>query len=180
MSNTTNPLVLANDSGFKGPQQEIYNPTHTITDNFMYAKVSNNDQPKSFYVVYTVPNFASDESGTSYLVGVSGSSTSIRAGNYIRSAQGFDVTVPGLILFEHINYKGYAQNFVIADENMKSSSRFLAGRPEGASSAVVTGGKWRLRNMAGKYIDLTMESPLTPTFEPLGIKDRVQSVQRIG
>eukprot|EP00731_Ephydatia_muelleri_P023313 Em0015g896a len=180
MSNTTNPLVLANDSGFKGPKQEMYNLTHIITDNFMYAKVSNNDQPKSFYVVYTVPNFASDESGTSCLVGVSGSSTSIRAGNYIRSAQGFDVTVPGLVLFEHINYKGYAQKFVISDENMKSSSRFLAGRPEGASSAVVTGGKWRLSNIAGKYIDLTMESPLIPTFVPLGIKDRVQSVQRIG
>ena len=183
MSHTTNPLVLANDSGFNGPKQEIYNPTHTITDNFVYAKVSNNDQPKSFYVVYTVPNFASDESGTSYLVPpnvLSGSSTTIQANSNIRSAQGFDVTVPGLILFEHINYKGYGQKYVISDQDINSS--FPVGKREGASSAVVTGGKWRLwtkKGMQGAYIDLTVSSPLTPSFVALDINDRVQSVHRL-
>ncbi|KAL5477824.1 hypothetical protein EMCRGX_G024672 [Ephydatia muelleri] len=181
---TTNPLVLANNCRFRGPKKEINDPTHTITDNFLYAKVSNNDQPKSFYVVYTVPNFASDESGTSYLVppdALGGSSTTIQANNNIRSAQGFDVTVPGLVLFEHINYKGYGQKYVISDQDISSS--FPAGTKEGVSSAVVTGGKWRLwtkKNMQGAYIDLTVSSPLTPSFVPLSMNDRVQSVQRIG
>eukprot|EP00731_Ephydatia_muelleri_P023305 Em0015g888a len=184
MSHTTNPLVLGSNVQFSGPKQEIYNPTHIITDNFKHAKVSNTDNPKSMYVVYTVPNFASDESGTSYLVpqdGVSGSSTPIQASSDIRSAQGFDVTLSGLILFEHINYKGYGQKFVISDNDINNS--FPAGSRGGVSSAVVTGGKWRLwtkRDMQGAYIDLTMANPLNPSFVPLGMNDRVQSVQRIG
>ncbi|KAL5477812.1 hypothetical protein EMCRGX_G024659 [Ephydatia muelleri] len=139
------------------------------TSGLVVLRVSNNDQPKSFYVVYTVPNFASDESGTSYLVppdALGGSSTTIQANNNIRSAQGFDVTVPGLVLFEHINYKGYGQKYVISDQDISSS--FPAGTKEGVSSAVVTGGKWRLwtkKNMHISHI-LSISSSLTlsPTF----------------
>ena len=113
--------------------------------------------------------------------GVSGSSTPIQASSDIRSAQGFDVTLSGLILFEHSNYKGYGQKFVISDNDINNS--FPAGTRGGVSSAVVTGGKWRLwtkRDMQGAYIDLTMANPLNPSFVPLGMNDRVQSVQRIG
>eukprot|EP00731_Ephydatia_muelleri_P023309 Em0015g892a len=169
MSHTTNPLVLGSNVQFSGPKQEIYNPTHIITDNFKHAKVSNTDNPKSMYVVYTVPNFASDESGRPTLC------------RKMVSAQGFDVTLSGLILFEHSNYKGYGQKFVISDNDINNS--FPAGSRGGVSSAVVTGGKWRLwtkRDMQGAYIDLTMANPLNPSFVPLDMNDRVQSVQRIG
>ena len=183
MSQTTNALVLGNNSGFE-VTQEIYDATNIITDNFTYAKVSNDDRPTSFYVVYTVENYSpNDESGTSYLVppdAVSGSSNAIHTSGSIRSAQGFDITNPGLVLFEHANYKGNGRIFINSSKDVNAS--FPVHQAGGASSAVITGGKWRLftkKNMQGSHIDLPHGSSLVPTFVPLGINDQVQSIERL-
>ena len=183
MSQTTNALVLGKNTAFTGMTLKIYDPTDFVKDDFSYAKVSNGDVPKSFYVVYTARNYSRDGTGTSYLVpqnALSGTSDPITAGGFIRSAQGFDVSSPGLVLFEHVDYKGSGNKFVNSNKDINDS--FPNGQVSGVSSAVVTGGKWRLysgMNMQGGYIDVSVGSPLVRSFVDLGMNDVVQSIQRL-
>ena len=58
----------------------------------------------------------------------------------IKSIQGFHELNPGIILFEHSQYRGYASLF--RNTNPDLSNSFSQGQISGVSSMIITGGMW--------------------------------------
>ncbi len=178
MASTSNTLVLGQDGTV-----EIMDLCSNIIQeygNHRKAKVNNTDFPKSFYVVYDRQHYGTAEDVTKAalvpLDPLSGSSETVCTGFDIASAQGFDVRVPSIVLFEHPNYTGNARQYRSDQNNIAES--FPAGQVAGASSAIVTGGKWKLH--AGKNLKPPclqfLQSGCYPT---LNGDDRVASLERV-
>lgn len=180
MASTTNALILGN-----GGDAEIYDPTSNIADEYdstglRDAKVDNTDSPKSFYVVYDQKNYGIDSPATVKAALVprdplSGSDETVTIKFDAASAQGYDLRSPGIILFESPNYIGNSKQFRASKKNVTSS--FPPGGPDGVSSVIVTGGKWKLysgKNMKGRMIAEVTAGPHSFTGG-----DSVKSIERV-
>ena len=145
-----------------------------------YARADNKPStPKSFFVVYTAANYAIDETGKSYLVPsnpMSGSTEVIRTDAPIRSFQGFVVEKPGIVVFQHHNYKGNGHQFQTTAQSI--DDYFDYDQRDGVSSYIVTGGKWKLcleENLQGACF-IANEGEMDPTIDIVTLNDRVRSL----
>ena len=178
MAQTTNALLIKNAHGVT---QEIFQPNSSIDTSVSYteANVKISDHKKSFYVVYSEETYRSAGSGTALVPSdpVSGSSDPIQTAFSIRSAQGFDLNTPGLVMFQHNNYLGYGQQFRSKDANITDS--FPTGQIDGASSFICTGGEWKLhttRRFRGRSVSVTKGQFCN--LSDFGLDDKVKSVHQ--
>ena len=123
-----------------------------------YAKVDNDKSPiKSFFVVYTANDYATDDTGAAYLVPknpLSGSTEVVKSDEPIQSVHGFIVQNPGIAVFQHFNFKGNAVQFNSRADSI--DDYFDYDQRDGASSYIVTGGRWKLcleENLRGACFD---------------------------
>ena len=183
MAQTTNGLILKNANGVT---QETYQPNPSIDSSlaFKQANVDNADQNiKTFYVVYSAETYGTAGSGTgsASLVPsnpVSGSSNSIQTSYIIQSAQGFDLGNPGVVMFQHYNFRGYGVEFRTNNPNITES--FPTGEIDGASSFVCTGGEWRLytkTNYNGGSV--LVKKGDFGNLDKFGLNDKIKSVKFI-
>ena len=180
MAQTTNALVL------KGINLEIFQPKQSISTTVAYnqANVDNTDQNiKTFYVVYSEETYGSAGFGkgsASFVPSapVSGSSDPIQTAFNIRSAQGFDLNVPGLVMFQHSKSLGYGVEFRSNDPNITHS--FPTRHIDGASSFVCTGGEWKLYTKTN-YLggSITVTSGQFGDLGDFGLNAKIKSVKFI-
>ena len=187
MSQTVNPLVLGVDSTFVVKQKISNASSHIGGDvDFTFAKVDQSSPPalRSFYVLYSQPGYIHTGNGTSYLVPpdpLSYSKDSIPITEPIRSAQGFNLHNPGIVLFEHPEYKGNAVQFF--QDSPDITNQFPPNSPGGVSSIIVTGGTWLLwtgLNYTGVSIELSQANGncLMPGVVA-NLGDKIRSVQNV-
>ena len=114
MASTSKAMMVSNG---QGATAEIYDPETDLSANYginiVDAKMENDGKPTSFYVVYDQLDFGQKEGNTTKAALVpsdplSGSSEKVKFNFVPKSAQGFDVRDPGIVLFEHPGYKGNA------------------------------------------------------------------------
>lgn len=168
-----------------GVNQAVNGSESTIDTalNFQTANVENTDTTKtSFYVVYSEADYGSKDVGTACLVPadfMSGSSEPVTTDFNIQSAQGFNVETPGIALFQHYKFIGYAQGATSSNPDITSS--FPIGEIDGASSVICTGGEWQLytgKNFTEAYYTVQKGQCVT-TLEDVGLNDKIRSVKFI-
>ena len=136
----TGPLELSGSQG----TTKIYSTTGSIQPGYNKAAAINTSGDGTLWVVYTVKNWDHDHPGdrcTEHIVDPNTGSANVDPENTL-SAQGFNVSNPGIILFEHSQYRGYGQ--LNTSDNPDLTQSFSQGSVSGVSSAIVTGGVWTL------------------------------------
>ena len=105
MASTSNACMLT-DGGFL--RISIYDPEPNIQEdhsgNYIDGQMDNESSPKGFYIVFDKKNYGIDDAASTRSVLVpenplSGSSEKVTFGFTARSAHGFDVRSPGIVLF---------------------------------------------------------------------------------
>lgn len=172
---TSNPLVIG------GGAVEIYDPTGDIEEDYgkyLDAKVDNSDKPHVFYVVYDKKDFARSSPVVGTLVPsepLSGKTETITLAKPVASAQGFDLSSTGIVLFEHPNYAGNGLKYRGSQKDLRKS--FPTDKFFGVSSIIVMGGKWEVYGARNHKPPLI--KTLTEGLYPAGFNDKVQSIKRI-
>ena len=188
MASTSKAMMVSNG---QGATAEIYDPETDLSANYginiVDAKMENDGKPTSFYVVYDQLDFGQKEGSTTKAALVpsdplSGSSEKVKFNFVPKSAQGFDVRDPGIVLFEHPGYKGNARQF------RSSRKDVTEGLPatywSGVSSFIVTGGSWKLygnKNFKPPVLTIDGKSIVGPGCHDISpsFDDKVKSVERV-
>uniref|UniRef100_A0A1X7V4K5 Uncharacterized protein n=1 Tax=Amphimedon queenslandica TaxID=400682 RepID=A0A1X7V4K5_AMPQE len=181
MTAIAGPLHLISRSGTR----DLYNTTDSISSGDCYTQASViASDPKSLWVVYTVPNWDhgnSPDSNSATIVEPDG--TTVSTMSPIQSAQGFNMENPGAILFEHSKFRGYGNQHRSHNEDLTSS--FSQGTIAGVSSAIITGGVWNLFtgiNFTGKRLVFDGKQDLGPgryDFGCLPANDQAKSIKYV-
>lgn len=182
MAQTTNGLVLSCSSSTV--TQEIFAPTASIdtSEGFNQATVENTDpNVRSFYAIYEEENYDKDAKGRVCLVPsdpLAGTSQKVCVNFVIRSAQGFDLDNPGIVLFQNAFMRGYAVQYRFSSPDVSHS--FPPGTTDGASSLVCTGGTWELHtkpNYEGPMVTITPQAVYN--LADIKLDDKIRSVKFI-
>ena len=185
MSDEVNHLVLR--SILPWQRIKVYEPESNIIESFgrtyNWGYVTDKGNPKRFYVVYDRINFGSFFLAKSSLVPedpTSGSTKAVNFGFPVKSAQGFDVRSPGIVLFQQKNYRGNAKDYRNSQQDITPS--FPDGS-DGVSSMVITGGKWTLygnKNFKFPIITVGGESVLGEgLYHTFDGENKVKSIERV-
>lgn len=141
----------------KGPNGTITltNSVNDIRGDYDEALVINSN-PKSIWIIYNQSNMGhivnSSDDCTSTIIKPNDDKTYTSMKPHIHSAQGFDSVNPGIILFEHSNYRGYGHKLVSSEDNLTC----YFPQEGSISSAIVTGGVWSIfteTNCAGTKLE---------------------------
>ena len=153
-------------SGGTSGTKKLYNsPQASIPGNYSRARVlpSQPSQPPSMWVIYKFENWdhscPEDRPEIPAIVEVGGEGVDLKT--EIRSVQGFNRMNPGIILFEHSQYRGYGNLFQSTVNDLTSG--FTQGIVLGACSFIITGGVWNLytqRNCNGPAMTVNGETNL--------------------
>lgn len=159
----SSPLELEGSVG----TTNLFSSVGTISGEFEKAKVIDGNK-ESVWVIYDQedwdhegPPADPDRVGT---VMTNGGDT-VDYGKSIVSAQGFDKTNPGVVFFEHSDYRGFAASYQHSVPDLTDS--FPQGTVEGVSSIIVTGGTWNFYksyNYTGTKISVDSVSDFTPSM----------------
>lgn len=167
---------MSPDQKFATFQKKFSSSKH-VSNGLYYAKADNGkSKVKSFFVVYTADNYATGDTGTAYLVPqnpLSGSTEVVQSKDPIKSFQGFIVENPGIVVFQHFDYKGNGVQF---QERANSIDEYFDyDQRDGVSSYIVTGGKWILcveENLQGECIFANQGDLIPATVH----NDRIRSL----
>ena len=179
MSTLSGPILLTSPSG---EQRMFYKDQVDISGDYTRAEVLSSE-PKSLWVVYTVTEWDRYHPGdrdVEKIVRVGHPVTTCAA---IRSMQGFDETNPGIILFEHSQYRGFAKKFENSNPDM--TKYFHPGQISGVSSMIITGGQWSFYtgfNFTNTKIIIDGKTVLGPGDYDLGhlpVNDHIKSIQYV-
>ena len=181
MQAPSDPLRLTSTIG----EKTIYNSNANISGNFTKAEVVyESGEPKSFWVIYSVPNFDHDHPNdrkTEEIVQPDSGAVAMQTG--IVSAQGFNIVNPGAVLFENSQYRGYGNLFQSSIPDLSDS--FSQGKISGVSSLIITGGIWNFYtgfNYTGTRIAINGQYDLGPGQYNLGclpVNDLIKSMKYI-
>ena len=181
MQAPSDPLHLTGTVG----EKTIYNSNANISGTFNKAEVVyDSSEPKSFWVIYSVPNFDHDhpdDRQTEEIVQPNGVAVNMQSG--IVSAQGFNIVKPGAVLFENSQYRGYGNLFQSSIPDLTDS--FSQGKISGVSSIIITGGIWNFYtgfNYTGTKIAFSGITDLGPGQYNLGClpaNDLIKSMKYI-
>ena len=163
----------------------IYDPEPNIQEdysgNYTRGKMDNKSSPKSFYVVYNKINYGRDDGDkTRYSLVPSDPNSDFGLMVYFdftaKSAHGFDVRSPAIVLFEHHHFIGNANDYRSSHQDITPSF------PNGATSLIITGGSWRLwgsKNYRPPIIAVGGEEVLSEGAYPTTGGTGVQSIERV-
>ena len=126
--------------------QQFYSSTDDTSPGYTHAKALPTSGEGSLWVVYTVTKWdkghpSSREPPVSFVIEPNKGSVDVSP-NRILSIQGFNANNPGIILFEHSQYRGEGRLYTSSNPNITDS--FPANTVEGVSSVIVLGGEWQL------------------------------------
>ena len=181
MSSTSNACELFDGS----LKLTIYDPEPNIQEdhsgNYTKGKMDNESSPKSFYVVYNKINYGRDDGdGTRFSLippdPNSGTSEEVNFGFTAKSAHGFDVRSPAIVLFEYHHFIGNGNDYRTSHQDITPSFS------NGAASVIITGGKWRLwgsKNYRPPIIAVGGEEVLSEGAYPTTGGTGVQSIERV-
>lgn len=150
---------------------------------FSYTKfrVSKESSDGAVWLVYSEPNYGRAGTGTGRsLVAFPDQQDMISAGFAIKSVQAFNITQPGMCLFEHSEYRG---NKLATEQSVEDIRKmFPTEEVAGMSSAITTSGLWSVYtkpafNGPHQDVNALTERQCTPLFQPLN--DKVQSVKLV-
>ena len=178
----TEPIKLSGPVGSR-----TFNST---TSSIQASEVYNEATPLpasnagTLWVVYTVANWdhdhpASDNKSTV----IEPNSATVQVNSPIRSLQGFNVENPGIVMFEHSQFRGFGDS---ANNSVPVLAEFPSGKINGVSSVIITGGKWSFHteyNYTGTTIAVDGKEILTPgryDFADKVINDLAKSVKYVG
>lgn len=179
---TTNALKLTSSDG--ALTKEIFKPTKSIEEaaGFKIVQVINEDQDiKSFYIVYGVEDYSPNGGGPSALVPpepLNDMNQSVNTTFVIRSAKGYDMQSPGIVLFQHPSFCGPSEQYRSTQPDITAS--FPPVSPTGVSSIICTGGEWKVydkRDSQGSSMTILPGQILRSL--PGSINDRIMSVKFI-
>ena len=178
MSTPSGPLKL------KGPlgEETFYNTRANISGDYTKAEVISSE-PKSVWVVYTVEEWDHQHPGDRDVEKIVNVGQPVTTDANIRSIQGFDVLNPGVILFEHSQYRGFAT--MVRNSNPDITQSFTQGKVSGVSSMMITGGIWSFYtgfNFTNTKISIDGKTQLGPGEYNLGYllaNDQIKSVQYV-
>ena len=139
-----------------GTSETIYNAMGTIGGSYTKAAMVPGGNMSSMWVVYNDDNWGHANSGTGESKIVGTSSGGVTVSFSIRSAQGFNMTNPGISLFEHSKYQGYGNLFQSSIPDITSS--FPQGQISGCSGAYTMYLWWCLEFVQG--LQLYWRTPL--------------------
>ena len=175
----TGPLKLSGKEG----SENIYNTRGDIQPGYTSAAAVDTGENGTLWVVYTVKDWDHDhpaDNTTVHVIDANTGSVNVSPGN-ILSAQGFNVRNPGIIMFEHSQYRGYGQ---LIQNNVKDLTQsFDQGKVSGVSSVIITGGVWALYkgyNCTGTHLGDAQLKPGRYNFGHLSINDQAKSAKYIG
>lgn len=134
----SSPVRLEGDEGLT----TLFANDGSIPLGFSKATVLDGTR-ESMWVIYGKKDW--DHIGTSYGKGRTGTvitkkDGTVDYGKAIVSAQGFDITNPGAVFFEHSNYRGFGTSSQHSVPDLTTS--FPQGAVEDVSSVIITGGTW--------------------------------------
>ena len=178
----TEPIKLSGSVGSR-----IFNSTtSSIQDSEVYTEAT--PLPASnagtLWVVYSVANWDHDNPGGDQTAKtIEPNSVTVQVNSPIRSLQGFNVENPSVIMFEHSQFRGFGDS---TTNSVPVLAEFPAGKINGVSSVIITGGKWSFYteyNYTGTTIAVNGEEILTPgryDFACKVINDLAKSVKYVG
>ena len=178
MSTPSGRLKLKGLSG----EETFYNARADISGDYTKAEVVPSE-PKSFWVVYTVKDWDHQHPGDRDVEKIVRVGATVTTDAPIRSIQGFDELNPGVILFEHSQYRGFGTSIRNSDPDIIQS--FAQGQVSGASSMIIIGGIWSFYtgcNFTGTKIIVCGKTQLGPgiyDLELLLANDQIKSVQYV-
>ena len=184
MAQVTNEVVLSS-SAIPGITQDVFGVQNNIKPdnrfNQAFVKQSSSSSLPTFYVLYSTSSFGDGDVGDTKLVPpnpLSASSESVTTNFIIQSVRGFDVKHNGIVLFSHVDYRGNAIQFTTDQPDTGKS--FPPGEWEGASSLIITQGKWELYTQKDyNGAKMTVDSESQPLYRSLPLGDRIQSVRLV-
>ena len=182
---TTGELHLIGHSGHSEDIKEA-NGNISATNGYKQAYVKESD-PKSLWVVYTVPSWdhgvSPDDNSSTIVYPDNNEHNPVTTKSPIQSAQGFDMENPGAILFEHSQFRGYGNKTTSSVEDL--TTFFPQGTTSGVSSAFITGGIWNLFtdiNFGGNMLSIDGVRDFGPgqhDFGSLAVKDQAKSIKYV-
>ena len=176
MSTPSCPIRLKDSSG---DEQTFYNSQADISWYYTIAEVLNSE-PHSVWVVYTVTEWDHKHPGDRNVEKIVCTGERVTMDNPIKSIQGYDELNPGVILFEHSQYRGYASLF--RNSNTDVTQSFRQGQISGVSSMIITGGMWSFYNFTGIIIKIDGKTLLGPgkyDLGPLPANDQIKSIKYV-
>ena len=175
MSAPSGPLLLSSPLG----EQTFYNTMGNIYGDVIRAEVVPSE-PRSLWVVCTVTEWDHNHPNDRDVVKIVRLGHPVTMDSAIRSIQGFNETNPGVILFEHSQYRGYGKLF--ENTNPDISQFFPPGTIFGVSSLIITGGQWSFYSTHGTIIKINGQTVLEHGDYDLGFlpsNDRIKSIKYV-
>ena len=176
MAKASNGIILGSDLGSSDP---IYSSERDIKAECGYNK-ARVDGSKSFYIVYSKPEFFDTHEHSSTSSVIVDSSCEAPLGFTARSTQGWDKD--GITLLEHHWYCGTGRTYTTSTPDI--THEFPSG-DRGASSIIVMKGYWSLytdKNYNGIKISLNGKSEFGPGTRLYSLgpaEDKVKSIKYI-
>ena len=173
------PIVLSSDVG----SQTFYSTTGDIQESYTQVKPLPTEGKGTLWVAYTVTNWDHDHPADNPARVIEPNSPIINMAAPIKSLQGFNVENLGIILFEHIGFRGYGESNTNSVPFLKD---FPQGEIGGVSSIIITGGRWTLYtgyNYTGTTMRIHGKEVLEPAmYEFVGgsVNDKAKSVKYVG
>ena len=174
------PLKLEDKNG---TSETIFNAMGTIGGSYTKAAMVPGGNMPTMWFVYSAEDWGHAGSGTGESKEVGTSSGGVTVSYSIRSAQGFNITNPGISLFEHSKYRGYGNLFQSSIPDLTSS--FPQGQISGCSGAYISGGVWNLYkgfNYTGGLLSYNGQTDLGPGFYDFGnlpLNDQAKSLKYV-
>ena len=182
------PINLTSDAGTK----QFYSTTGNIPESqFNRAEPERTEGNGTLWVAYTVTNWDHDHPSPRQEVEdeqvtkiIEPNSSQVDVGAPIQSIQGFNVENPGIIMFEHSEYRGYGELFTSSAPYLKD---FKQGEIAGVSSIIVKGGLWSFYtgyNYTGTTIRIKQKEVFAPgdyiPFVGESVNDLAKSAKNVG
>ena len=153
-SQAANAIILSGEVGDK----TVYGYERDLSKDGEFER-GNVDGTKSFYIVYSTPNYGEGGSNSQSVI-VDGQNE-VKFGFMAKSTQGWDKV--GITVFEHPNYRGTGVTYARTEADVTSS--FPPRQSQKISSFIVMKGVWAVytrKNMRGKRIEIDGQTEFGP------------------
>lgn len=171
-------IQLSTDDGLK--TDPIDKDTTNIGGSNTKYKVTIVSGEGAVWLLYSDPYYGRGGVGVGQSIIAYPTGKTEKAGFTIKSVQAFNVTHPGMCLFEHENYKGNKLHLQASVPDITES--FPAGEVPGLSSVIATSGQWKLyleKDFNGDYKEVNAINQRVELWSLGSVNDKVKSVKLV-